>query len=307
MGSGSWSSKDWGTYATTSGYAHKSATEIYSRSLDKDLDPKGVKFRESVDSVDNPNSTALIVTLDVTGSMHPVLESVAKKGLNTLMEEVYSRKPVPDPHVMVMAVGDIECDSAPLQVTQFEADLRIAKQMEKIYFEQGGGGNQYESYALAWYFAARHTKIDCFTKRGKKGYLFTIGDEGPTPVLTAANLRQLFGPDEALQGDLSMQDLLTEVSREWEVFHLIVMEGNHARSWPDQVKSQWREVLGQRAIPITDHKKISEVIVSTIQIIEGASHADVAASWDGTTALVVAEATKHLTTTGKTSSGVVTL
>ena len=30
------------------------------------------------------------------------------------------------------------------------------------------------------YFAAMHTKIDSFIKRGKKGYLFTIGDE-PVP------------------------------------------------------------------------------------------------------------------------------
>lgn len=34
-----------------------------------------------------------------------------------------------------------------------------------------------ESYELAMYFMARHTSIDCYEKRGKRGYLFMIGDE----------------------------------------------------------------------------------------------------------------------------------
>lgn len=303
MGSGSWSDKDWKTYATTSGMASKSTAEIYSSKLHEDLDPKKITFRESRDSGDNPTSNAVIIGLDVTGSMGRVLDVMARKGLPTLMKEIYDRKPVASPQVCCLAIGDAECDQAPLQVTQFESDIRIATDLEKLWLEQGGGGNQYEGYALAWYFAALHTKIDCFEKRGKKGYLFTIGDEEPTPHLLKKNLVDIFGP--GAQADLQMADLLTMASRQWEIFHLIVDEGSNGGS--PAVDRKWKEVLGQRALHLADHTKLAEVIVSTIQVAEGSDHATVADSWDGTTSVVVAKAIKGVAVGTNSSSGVVTL
>src|SRR5688572_11748595 len=101
MGSGRWDPKDWDGYTSARGYASKPTSGpsgIYSSSLlAPELDPKGVKIRESRDSTDNPASTALITALDVTGSMSMVLDSVARKGLNTLATEVYTRKPITDP------------------------------------------------------------------------------------------------------------------------------------------------------------------------------------------------------------------
>jgi len=308
MGSGRWSDSDWKGYAKASSYTSKSTAEIFNTSgMAKELNPEGVKVRESRDSKDNPNSTALIVGLDVTGSMSCVLDAMARKGLNTLATEVYDRKPISDPHIMCMGIGDAEAgDRAPLQVTQFEADLRIAKQLEKIYLEQGGGGNCYESYALAWYFAARHTSIDCFEKRGHKGYLFTIGDEEPTPYLRVEDIERVFGYKP--QADVQMDQLLTEASRQWEIFHVIVEEGNHCRSAPDKVFGKWSAALGQRALHLADHTKLAEVIVSAIQINEGVDSDKVMKSWDGTTAIVVGKATKALSKkAAASSSGLVTL
>lgn len=304
MGSGRWTDDDWKSYSTTK-IAGKTVDEVYhKRELDPDLDPKGVKLRESRDSADNPLSTAAIISLDVTGSMDPVVDAMARTGLNTIATEIYKRKPVTDPHLMFMGIGDAEHDRAPLQVTQFEADIRIAEQLNKIWIERGGGGNSYESYALSWYFAAHHTAIDCFEKRGKKGYLFTVGDEEPTRLLTADAIKEFLG--DKLQADVDMQELLTLVSRKWEIFHIMVEEGNHYRSHGAKVKAAWTKLLGQRAIPLSDHTKLGEVIISTIQILEGESHEDVVDSWDGTTSVVVAKATKAIAGL-KTDSGVATL
>jgi len=295
MGSGRFSPDDWDKYATAQSYATKPAAQIFStRGLDPALNPKGVT-RESRDSVDNPNSTPLIITLDVSGSMHSVLEVMARKGLPLVMTEVLARKPIYDPHLMAMAVDDVHAGNAvPLQVTQFEADMRIAEQLEKIYLEGGGGGNGFESYALAWLFAARHIVTDSWEKRQKKGYLFTVGDEGPTgAAFTPDHIERVLGYRP--EADVQITDLLTEVTRKWEVFHLIVGDSGYANAPGSRVHTDWLNLLGERAIFLSDHTKLAEVVVSTLQIIEGEDHSKVSSSWDGTTSLVVAEATRGLT------------
>ena len=306
MGSGRWSVDDWASYSKAHVTSKSRVEDIYtSKSLVNELNPKGINIRESCDSVDNPQSTALIVGLDVTGSMGMVLDSMARNGLKTLAEEVYNRKPITDPHIMFMGIGDVEAgDRAPLQVTQYEADIRIAEQLTKIFLERGGGGNNYESYALAWYFAAMHTRIDCFEKRSKKGYLFTIGDEQPTPYLRASDIERVCGYRPQFD-KISAQDLLTMVSRQYEVFHLMVEEGSHFKRSGDIVVDEWIDLLGQRAIRLSDHNKMSEVIVSTIQVVEGADAGKVISSWDGSTSLVVAKAIRSLSKSVSATGGVV--
>lgn len=63
----------------------------------------------------------------------------------------------------------------------------------KILLEGGGGGQMRESYELAMYFMARHTSIDCFEKRGKRGYLFMIGDELAYPKAKRREIAKVIG------------------------------------------------------------------------------------------------------------------
>lgn len=303
MGSGRWDPNQWAKYSNSNIHNKQSTTGsqgIYrSTSLKDTLNPRNV-VRESCDSNDNPNSTPIIVGLDVTGSMGRVLDAMARKGLPTLAEEIYNRKPVVDPHIMFMGIGDAFCDRAPLQVTQFEADIRIAEQLTDLWLEGGGGGNGSEGYALAWYFAANHTKCDAINKRGKKGYLFTVGDDGPTPFITKEQVNQIFG--DTIGENVDVKALLQIVSRDWEVFHLTVEEGGSASS---RVVDQWKELLGERAITLADHTKMGEVIVSLLQVLAGADKDTVVNSWDGSTALVVQKAISDLATSNGGSTGLV--
>lgn len=289
MGSGSWSSSDWDSYASAS--ASKPTDKIFTttRAAAPALDPKGVIVRESRDSVGNPNSTAIIVGIDVTGSMGMIADSLAREGLGILFEEILDRKPVSDPHLMFMAIGDAYCDQFPLQVSQFEADNVIVDQLTQIYLEKGGGGNSFESYDLPWYFAAQHTSIDCFEKRGKKGYIFTVGDENAPPGITADQIVKIFG-DQASKGFTSTE-LYAMASKMYNVFHIIVEQGNGC-SYGDltNVVASWEKVVGQKLLRLSDYTKLSEVIVSAIQVMEGADVAAVSKSWSGSTAMVVGHA-----------------
>jgi hypothetical protein len=283
MGQSNWNSNDWDSFSSNT--RSKSTDQVFTQhGMNADLDPRGVRMRESRDSAANPESHAIIVAADVTASMGKLSEALIRKGVGVLVEELLARRPVKNPHVMCMGVGDAHArDRAPLQVTQFEADIKIATQLGQVWLEGGGGGNGGESYHLAWYFAAMHTSIDCFEKRKKKGYLFTVGDENPHKVLTREQVKRVFGDD--IERDLTSAELLTMASRSYHVFHLLVEE---SYSCDASVKKNWQDLLGERAIPMSDHTKLAELIVSTIQVNEGASVADVMKSWSGDTSVVVA-------------------
>ena len=293
MGHGRWNAHDWKKYADTKTAPFSIKENFEAESMHPDFDPKNIEMRESRDSESNPQSNGIIIGFDETGSMGEIPNAFVRKGLGTMVGEIIKRKPVTDPHIMIMGIGDASCDQAPLQVTQFETDLKIAEQLKDIYLEGGGGANKWESYNLAWYFAALRTSLDCLEKRRKKGYLFTVGDEMPPPGLETRHVKKVFG--DTIQSDLSNEDVLGMVSQRYEVFHLIAEEGGHCKLHHDEVFGAWRALLGQRAIALSDHTKLAECVVSTIQVNEGADPDKVSKSWSGDTSLVVARAMKEMT------------
>ncbi len=265
MGSGRFDHHAYTSYS--SGLHGKSTDQVFgSRGIKKELDPLGVKIRESRDSADNPQSSALIVGLDVTGSMGMVADAIARDGLGVLFNRLLDEKPISDPHLMFMGIGDANYDRAPLQVSQFEADNRIVEQLAGLWLEHGGGGNASESYHLPWYFAALHTSIDCFEKRGKKGYLFTVGDEETPGKLLRSQITAVIG--DTPQKDYTAEELLAMAEKSYNVFHIIIGEGSHARSRPDQVRDSWSALMGERALWLKDHTKLADGIVSIIDMNE---------------------------------------
>lgn len=299
MGSGTFTTRDWENYAKNN-VRGKTTSQIYtSRKMKDEFDPKGV-IREARDSDEHPESTPIIIGLDVTGSMSNILNEVAQQ-LGTLVTEILDRKPVSDPQIMFNAIGDSHCDSYPFQCTQFESDIRIAEQLTQLYFEKGGGGNGFESYPLAWYFAANHTVTDNFEKRGKKGFLFTMGDDSYPKTLSSRELEEIF--DDKLEGasELTMNEVLTQASRKYEIFHLCLKQGSNMSGWyaskdDDYVMNEWTELIGERCIPVSDYTKIPQIIVSILERMAGKSVDEIAESWDGSTAVVVREALQGLTT-----------
>lgn len=199
MGGGSWTRDAFSSYVKTS-YScdvdssgtissNLSNQEMFkSRRLDEQLN-LFEKVRECRDSEEHPNTIPVILALDVTGSMGQAAVEVAKK-LNVIMTKLYDE--VKDIEFMVMGIGDFACDNVPIQGGQFESDIRIAEQLDKIYFEFGGGGNCYESYTGAWLCGLKNTNLDCWN-RGKKGIIITMGDERCNPYLPHKAVRRNLG------------------------------------------------------------------------------------------------------------------
>lgn len=227
------------------------------------LDPKGVD-RESRDSDVHPESLAIGVMFDVTGSMNRLPGQIQQK-LPTLMNLLISKGYVEHPQILFGAIGDAYSDKAPLQVGQFESGLEMEDDIQLIFLEGNGGGQRRESYQLAHYFFARHTKIDCHEKRGKKGYLFTMGDEAPYLVIDRHQVERLIG--DTLESDIRFEDLLKELTERYEVFHIICEQGSYPHD--TGIETEWTKLLGERVLKLEDINGVAELIATTIGLCEG--------------------------------------
>ena len=285
MGSGSWSSSDYSaatTHRASKGikdfaYSHAVAAGK-ATGVHPTLDPKkpagdkspfaGKPIRESRDSDEHPESLPVAIMFDVTGSMGHIPQVLQKK-LALLMDTLVEKSGVKHPQVLVGAIGDSYTDKYPLQVGQFESSNVFDEQLRSIILEGGGGGQNMESYGLAYRFAAYHTATDSIEKRGKKGYFFTMGDEKAWNNVTAEEVKKLFGVAEAQ--DETVESLLAKAKEKWEIYHLFAMGGSYDND-PD-VYGYWEKLLGERFVKVDDPNLVCEVIAGIIHSQEAACDA----------------------------------
>lgn len=260
-------------------YSNRVSTGRAAKGVHTSLDPTAVAgakspfvgsvMRESRDSDDHPDSLAIGVIFDETGSMGAIPQILQTK-LAGLMKLLIQKGYAQHPQILFGAIGDANSDHVPLQIGQFESDVTMDDNLTSIYLEGNGGGQQRETYELAHYFFARHTSIDCFEKRGKKGYFFTIGDEDYYPVIRKDQVKQLIG--DTLESDLTTEEIVKELQEKYHVFHIIAEQGGYPHN--AQIEASWRKLLGERVLLLEDSGNVAEMIASTIGLCEGTSDID---------------------------------
>lgn len=243
------------------------------------LDPKSVNsrglnagknIRESLDSEAHPESLAIAVIVDVTGSQRKV-PPIIRGGLGKLQGMLVRRGIVAHPHILFGAVGDATWkDKVPLQIGQFEAGNEMYDQLTKMVLEGHGGDGQHESYALAAYFMAHHTQLDCLDKRKQKGFLFITGDEPCYDTAPKAEVLKLIGDD--IKNDMTTKEIFTALQKKFNVFFIVP---NNTARWGDQaMRDKWRDLVGERIINLEDPAAICESIVAAIALTLGKANVD---------------------------------
>lgn len=228
------------------------------------LNVKGVNLRESRDSDIHPESLAISVHLDVTGSMRRVPRLLREK-LNTLMGLLLKKGYVDHPQIMFGAIGDTHFDEAPIQLGQWESGIEQDDNITHLILEGGGGDGLAESHGLTMYFMANHTAMDCFEKRGKKGYMFIVTDEPTYPVVTRAELEKWLG--QTVQADIPIEKIVEQLKEKFEVFILIPSQtANHKNR---EMLESWLDMFGQNVVKINDPANTIETIASLIGVAEG--------------------------------------
>ena len=278
MGSGSWNMDRYRDYSrsmgrTVSGSGAldmsgiRNARQIYRKTkLDPTLSPWRV-MRECCDSKEHPETKPVILALDVTGSMGPSCLRVAGE-LNPIMMDAFEH--YTDMEFMIMGIGDTDTsDQAPIQISQFESDIRIASQLDRVWIEFGGGGNCFESYTAAWYMGLKHTALDCW-KRGKKGTIITMGDEPLNPYLPMERMRELTG--DPLQRDVDTEELYREVLPYFNVYHLAVSDPlNSYHFYAKNIESSFGRLLGDH-FRVTTVEQLPQAIAACL--MDSMSHSD---------------------------------
>ncbi len=227
------------------------------------MNPLGIRVRESRDSDTHPSSLGIVFALDVTGSMGGIPDQLARRDLPTFMKTLMGCG-VRDPQVLFMAIGDATHDRAPLQIGQFESEAELMDQwLTWSFLEGGGGGGGQESYELGLYLAARHTSMDCWEKRGHRGYLFMTGDENPYPRISKAQIAQLVGDE--LDDDIPIETIVAELSVAYEPFFLIPDPRRGRRC-----ETVWRDLLGDHVIQLASPDHTCHASAVLVGLCEGA-------------------------------------
>ena len=248
MGSGAFTTSSFVNYSISKKRAVDSSGVVVTdnlqdfygqRAMHKDLNPYKV-VRECCDSEEHPNTIPVIIGLDVTGSMGGACVKTAQN-LNTIITSLYDE--FEDVEFMIMGIGDLSYDHAPIQVSQFESDIRIAEHLDNVYMEHGGGGNGFESYTAAWYFGLYHTALDCW-KRGKKGIIITMGDEPLNPYLPKEKLNKVLG--DHVEADVETKDLYQLAKEKFDIYHIAINDKDDCyRRYKDRVDKSFSKVLGE--------------------------------------------------------------
>jgi hypothetical protein len=240
-----------------------------SAGVHEKLDPSkknslGKLIRESFDSTGHPNSVPIAVLFDVTGSMSTVPRTFVSK-LGSLMKLLVKKGYVADPQILFGAIGDATCDRVPLQIGQFESGNEMDEALSLIFLEGNGGGQQTESYELAMYYMARHTDLDSLNKRGKKGYLFLMGDETPYNEVKKSEVNRIIG--DTLEANIPTPQILAELRQKFEVFWII--PGGTSNFSDSHVNKYLSNLFGQNLLKLQNPDDICELIASTIGLCEG--------------------------------------
>jgi len=195
------------------------------REVHKDLNIKE-KIRECCDSEEHPITTPIVPAMDVTRSRGEDAVTIYEK-VPGLIGRLIMGGITEHPVISWAAVGDATSgDHAPIQVSQFESDMRIDEALKKIWLEEGGGGTGRESYELTAYYYARKTVLDA-NKRGEKGFFFFLGDEGFYPNVSKDQVKVWIGDD--IPQDIPSSLIFQELQQKYHTFFIFPK-----KSWEDK-------------------------------------------------------------------------
>jgi len=203
----------------------------------------------------------LVYAFDVTGSMGNLPKIIFDK-MPMIAGQIADQKYLEDADVSLAAVGDIESDSAPLQVCDFSAIRQLDSYLKRIWVESNGGSQHFESYEFMAYYYAYLCDIP---KAQMPIFLFT-GDEAFRPNLRKGDLERHFGGNcQSVDADIVFRDLRKKFKD-----NVFLIHKKYASGKDGEIVSLWERALGkERVIKLPQDLAVADVTLGVLAIAGG--------------------------------------
>jgi hypothetical protein len=254
-GGGSYYDRD-----TTDGYSRNSRgvsqraeEELSRRRVDAGMLPKG---RRLVCQAKSP----VVYAFDVTGSMGTLPKTIFDK-MPMIAGQIAENGYLDDPQVCIAAVGDVRCDSAPIQVGDFTLIRNLDDWLKRVWLEGGGGGNGGESYEYAGYFFDRYCEIP----EAVTPFLLITGDEDFRDTLYKSDLDRHFGGKHE---ETTAREVFDSLKRKFKnnvfLIHRYFGDGDA------KIVSHWCELLGdEHVVRLGSDTAVADVTLGLFAIMTG--------------------------------------
>jgi hypothetical protein len=223
--------------------------------------PKGRKI-----TADGPYAAILVV--DVTGSMKEWPEMIFKKvpALYTesnaaiqgaKLEDLKQDNKLEDLlDLSIIAVGDINHDSYPIQILDFLKSDALSKAIKTINPEGGGGPFGEESYEMVAYYLNNFCETPKAPKDSKPILVFAC-DEDFYPTIHASEVERCFGTD--IGESLKSEEVIRETAKKFDTYILRPEpSGKH-----ETAQKHWESILGsQRVLKMGDPARLVDDFIA---------------------------------------------
>lgn len=243
------------------GTSSSSAKAAFSNDMDESLSPHD---RKIISLTKSP----VVVSLDVTGSNIEFARIVYDKS-PMLYGQIEQQGYLKDFDICFTATGDAYSDDAPLQVCDFKKGKSLDDELEKLYLEGNGGGQQKETYEIAAYFFGKK----CEMPNAEMPFFFYIADEAPYAKINHEVLNDLLGTK--LKEDISAKKAFSDLYKKFNGNVFILQNpyngAQHGTGYTAAIKSQWIDCIGkenaEKIIPIKEEKSIVDLMLGTIAMV----------------------------------------
>lgn len=240
----------------SSGFSDRAEDALSRSNLDSALIPRNRRLTATCKS-------PVVLALDATGSMGRFPKIFWDK-LPMIAGQLIERGYLEEPMASLAVVGDLVCDNGPIQTCDFALVRNLDDWLQRLWLEEGGGGQAKESYELTAYFYARRCEIS----NAVTPFFIFIGDEGFREKLLARDIKKYIDGEHE---DVDSKVIFEELKQKFKGNVFLIHRRYHDSFKDGEIVKQWKELLGEEKVIMLgpDDMAIGDIMLGIFALVTG--------------------------------------